>query len=110
MDKDFAKIKDLFVKLRTKKVLYVKNNVSPSSDWFKMLTYTFLLMIISSLFSLYFYKQIKEGNFFSSSENGNSEKTLAINQDLLDKIIKNLEERVSVKEGVLKSTPQDPSL
>lgn len=110
MDKDLVKIKDFFNSFRKKKILYVKKFVSPSADWFKMLAYTFLLMVVASLFSIYFYKQINEGNFFSSSKNDNAEKTLAINQDLLNKIIKNLEDKVSTKDSVLKNTPSDPSL
>ena len=110
MDKFISKIKELFAKLKTKKVLYVKDSINPTHDWNIFISVSLFIFVVGFIFSVYFYNQVDSGKWFSVVENKPKDNLVKINQILLDKTVLEINKKQVLRENIGKNVPADPSL
>lgn len=110
MDKYLSKIKELLSKLKTKKVLYIKDSISPTHDWNIFISVSSFIFIVGFIFSVYFYNQVDSGKWFSVAESKPTDNSVKINQVLLDKIVLEINKKQILRENIGKNVPVDPSI
>jgi len=111
MKEFFHKIKGLYLKLKIKQVSYERASIRPSHDWHILLVSATCLLFIFAGISLYFYKQIDSGNFFTV-EDESIEKQVKIDDILLKKTIDEISDRETNRSNIRqnKNIPPDPSI
>lgn len=110
MNFDFIKFKNLFKHQKEEVFVYVKEGISPKKDWFLIVLSGSIIFVVIVIFSSYFYHQINSGNLFSDFDKEDSNRVLTIDQRLLIKISKDIEERKNIREDLNKNSPKDPSI
>jgi hypothetical protein len=87
-----SKTKKWFGKIRFKKITYIKIGIRPERDWYVILMSTIVLICILGGMAYYFYIQVDQGKLFPSDDT-TSIKSVIINNDLLNKVIDEINER-----------------
>ena len=90
---------------------YSGEGIKPERDWRILLTFGFFSLIITMLFSFYFYKQISAGKLFTI-EQDITKKEVKINSAMFKKVIDDVRLReetlLEIKQN--KSIPPNPAL
>ena len=111
MSKFFQKIKALYDKIKTRKESYSRDSIKPVHDWNILLIVSFTLLLVLAITASYFYQQINQGKLFTTEVN-DKQVEVAINNNLLKKIVDEIRERQSSMNSIKqnKGIPSDPSL
>jgi len=110
MDKYFSKIKVIFSKIKTKKVLYIKEHLSPSRDWNLFVLVSFVIFVTGFIYAFYIFGQINSGELFYQPIDSTNSNLVKINKVLLDKTISEINNKQTIRENTGKNVPLDPSL
>lgn len=106
------KIKLLIGKLKTGKISYERRAVKPMRDWRFILSVTFFILCILSIFAFYFYIKIDDGSFFTMTSD-DAQNEIKINDVLLNKTVNDINARqttnANIRNGSI-SIPSDPSI
>jgi hypothetical protein len=105
------KAKELYAKVRTKRVSYERSGISPTRDWQMLLVFTTAMIFIIACVAYYFYREINQGLLFVVTENS-SEKEVKIDSVLLKKTVDDIKTRQTLLRNIIqgRSIPSDPSL
>ena len=111
MSKIFQKIKSIFSGLKPSSFSYTRRGMKPVHDWRIILIVSQIFVLIVVIASIYFYVNISQGKLFSVKEDY-SDIEININNNLLKKIVGDVDKRQSLIESVKdnKTYTSDPSL
>lgn len=85
------KIKFINTSKANKSFSYQKTGINPRKDWITIVVSTSIILIISVLFSFYFYIQVENGTLFKT--NYETPNVTSLNKQALDRVIKIMEEK-----------------
>ena len=111
MSKLFQKIKSVFSGLKPTSLSYARRGMKPVHDWKIILIASQIAVLVVVVISVYFYVNISQGKLFSVKEDY-SDIEININNNLLKKIVDDVDSRQSLIESVKenKTYTSDPSL